>query len=235
MMLAATAAEAGCPVPSPGEALPIEAQAEELDNPPWRERVARLDQQLADADLSRFDLVFLGDSITEAWDPPLFSRNFGPRALNLGVRGDTTQGMLWRLPRLRLGAALRPKLIVLLIGTNDTWPGGDPRKAAIGVGEVVRQIRARTPESRILLVGILPRGPDGSDPWRVMGAGMNRLIPACADGKKVFYADPGVGLVDSGGHLSPEIAGDLLHPTPRGYAILAAALGPQIRRLRGEK
>ncbi len=231
LTLLSPAAFAACPAPLPGQPVPLEAQPTFVNNAQWSDRQAELEQELAGKDLSKIRLVFLGDSTTEGWDPTIFAQHYGPAALNLGVRGDTTQGMLWRLPRLRLGTALRPELIVLLIGTNDTWPGGNPMSAAIGVGEVVRTLRKSVPGSRILLLGILPRGPDLRDPWRQMAMAMNPLIAACADGTSVFYDEPGRHLVDAAGRLSKDIASDYLHPTPQGYAILASALDPDIRRL----
>jgi len=229
---AATGAEAACPGASPGQEAPPQASADYLDNPPWRDRVAALDRELAGPGIARARLVFLGDSITEAWDPELFARTFGGYgALNLGVRGDTTQGLLWRLPRIGLGQKINPTLIVLLIGTNNTWPNGNAGAVAVGVGEVVRSIRRLAPASKILLLGILPRGPDETDPWRQMGRQINRLIAACADGRTIFFAEPGRGLVGPDGKLQPAIAADYLHPTPRGYALLTDAMKGEVAQL----
>ncbi len=228
-------AYAACPAPEPGAALPPEAHAEYRDDKPWRARVAALEQAAPAADLAGTDLLFLGDSITENWDSKIFARHFGGlHPLNWGVRGDTTQGLLWRLARMPLGKTLRPRLIVLMIGTNDTWPGGNPNSAAIGVGEVVRTIRQMAPNSRILLLGILPRGANENDPWRQMAMAMNPLIAACADDRAVFYLDVGSHFVDTSGRVSPAIEADYLHPTPQGYTRLATAIDPVIRRLLGE-
>jgi beta-glucosidase len=230
----AHAAEA-CPALVASQPLPAEAQPEFVDEPNWRARVAQLDHELANADLARVRLLFLGDSITEGWMPLLFQQFYGQRAaLNLGVRGDSTQGMLWRLAHGPLGQTLRPRLVVLLIGTNDLWPGARPENIALGIAQVARTIRQRSPDSRILLVGILPRGGEPTDPLRQMQAKVNELIAHCADGAHVMYADPGRMLVDGEGRLSDQVAFDYLHLTWIGYGILSAALEPYIRQALGD-
>ncbi|SDT58322.1 GDSL-type esterase/lipase family protein [Bradyrhizobium canariense] len=226
------AAQASCPAPRAGQPLPPQATARPIDElPDWRPRVDEIEHQLANSDLSRVKLLFLGDSIVERWDPDLFNRHFGSMgALHLGVARDTTQGMLWRLPRMGLGKSLRPDLIVMLIGANDTYPGGNPEAVAIGIGEIIRSIRNLSPSSRILLLGLLPRGAAPDDIWRQMGDQINRRIAACADNKIIFYADPGATLSPAGSGMSRDLEDDYLHPTPLGYRILSDALDDEITR-----
>jgi beta-glucosidase len=83
------------------------------------------------------------------------------------------------------------------------------------------------------MVGILPRGATAQDPFRASITAINALIARCADNRTVFYTDPGPMLLDGAGKLSDQIAYDRLHPTMVGYAILSAALEPQIRALMG--
>ena len=199
--------------------------------------MADLDGQEAKTDLARVRLLFLGDSIIERWDHDVFVRQYGPaNPLNLGVSGDTTQGLLWRLLRTGLGRSLRPKLIILEIGTNNTYPGGDAAHVAIGIGEDVRAIRQLSPSTRILLLGLLPRlAPVGSNTagaraWRREGDDVNRLISACADDKTVFYANPGRALLKAT-QPPQDIEADYLHPTPLGYRILSDTLAGDVHRL----
>jgi lysophospholipase L1-like esterase len=228
----APALAAGCP--SVGSAPPpVEAVAGYLNEPNWQKRVSDLDGIVANTDLTRVRTLFLGDSITEAWEPVLFDHFYANRApLNLGVRGDTTQGLLWRLTRMPLGTTLRPQLIVLLIGTNDLWAGVNPANVATGIGEVVRQLRQRSPQSHILLVGLLPRGEGPEDPLRPYRTPINALISQCAGGM-VTYADPGAMLLDGNGRMTKDFSYDALHMTWIGYAILAAGLEPYVRQILG--
>jgi lysophospholipase L1-like esterase len=228
-------AAAICSTFPPRQPMPAETIPQFLEDANWRARLAQLNQELAATDLSRVRLVFLGDSITASWMPLLFQQFYGHRGVsNLGITGDSTQGMLWRLPKSPLGGALRPRLIVLLIGTNDLWPGAHAEDVALGIAEVVRQIHQLSPQSQILLVGLLPRGADAANPLRQIEAQVNQLIARCADGVTISYTDPGALLVDGRGQLSDQIAFDYLHPTWLGYAILAAGLEPYVHKLLDE-
>ncbi len=227
-------ASGDCPALPPRNPMPREAMPESIAQPDWQQRVAALDAQLPSLQLPSRRLVFIGDSITAGWDPGLFSQFYGTRApLLMGVVGDYTQGLLDRLPRE--WGPLRPRLVVLLIGTNNTrWGGGKPEDVSLGTAEVVRLIHARSPGTRVLIVGILPTGADPSDPLRAVNAATNRLVARCADGQTTFYVDIGRPLLDAAGQLSPEISFDMTHLTPVGYAIMAMALEPDIKRILGD-
>ncbi len=214
--------------------MPYAALPAVLDYPAWAPFVAALDAKLPTLQRETRRLVFIGDSITAGWDPAVFSQYYGTRApLLLGIIGDATPGLLKRLPDE--WGPLRPRLVVLLIGTNNTqWMPGTPADVALGIAEVVRLIHARSSGTRILILGILPRGATPAEPLRAVNAAVNALIAKCADGDTVFYADPGPALLDAAGNLTPEMSFDTLHLTARGYATLAAAIEPQIRAIMGE-
>jgi beta-glucosidase len=227
-------AQVACPAIPPRAAPPAEAVPGLVPVPYWHQRMEVLGRTSATTDLPRVRLLFLGDSITEGWTPLIFQQFYGHRgALNMGVGSDTTQGLLWRLARSPLGTTLRPQLVVLMIGTNNTHnPKSD--EVALGIAETIRLIRQRSPGSRILVVGIPPRGATALDPVRGSVARVNALVSRCADNTAVFYTDPGAMMVDHAGNLSNQVATDLLHPTVIGYAILSAALEPLIHSLLGK-
>ncbi len=214
--------------------MPYAALPSVLPYSEWAPQVARLDAMLPGLQLDTRRLVFIGDSITAGWDPAVFSQYYGRHApLLLGIIGDATPGVLKRLPDE--WGPLRPRLVVLLIGTNNTqWLPGSPADVALGIAEIVRLIHARSSGTRILILGILPRGATPAEPLRAVNAQVNALIARCADGETVFYADPGPALLDAAGGLSREMSFDMLHLTPLGYATLAAAMEPQIRAIMGE-
>jgi len=221
-----------CPSLPSRNPMPPEAQPSYLENPAWRGTVAQVSQRVA-SQYDRAQLVFLGDSITQGWYLPVWQQFYEHRwALNLGVSGDFTQGLLWRL---REGgqwpATLRPRLAVVLIGTNNAGYARSPDDIALGIAEVVRTIRQRSPATRVLLVGLLPRGADANDPLRRVNQRVNELVARCADNQAVFFTDPGTMLVDGYGRLSDQVAFDRLHLTGVGYAILSAGLEPSIRAL----
>ena len=199
--------------------------------PEWAIQVDALKAELSHVDLASRRLVFVGDSLTFNWVqfPETFDRYYGSRApLNMGVWGDRTEGVL-----LRLGEELnnlRPRLVVLLIGTNNTSNGSPPDDVALGIAEIVRLIHARTPSSRVLIVGILPRGLNPSA-LRDSNARVNELVAKCADGATTFYANVAPALLSAGGQFTSQISPDEVHLSSAGYASLAQALEPFIRRL----
>ena len=213
--------------PAPKEALPAY-----LEEAHWRGRVAEL-SRLTPADYARAQIVFLGDSITQGWFPVIWDQFYAHRAaLNLGVTGDFAQGMLWRLQQGgQWPATLRPRVAVLLIGTNNSLNAQQPEDTALGVAEIVRLIRQKSPGTKVLIVGILPRGPDATDPARRANIRVNEMVARCADNQSVFFTDPGSMLVDGQGRLSDQMAYDRLHLTYVGYAVLSAGLEPSIRYL----
>lgn len=125
-------------------------------------------------------LVLIGDSITHAWEDvgkQLFAKYYAHRSpLNLGYSGDRTEHVLWRLQHGEL-EGLKPELVVLLIGTNNTGHRqDDPRETAAGIRAILDELGARVPSAKILLLGVFPRGATKDDPLRVMNRQINELI-----------------------------------------------------------
>ena len=224
-------AEDACAAPA-AQADPGVTVDDATSNPLWRSRVAQTGTLLRSTDLRRVRLLLLGDSIIEAWPDRLLRIGLGPgQVLNLGVRGDTPQSLLRRLEGIPLGGALRPKAVMLLIGTNAIFPGRPPEDSVRDIADAVRSISARSPESRILLVGVLPRGANRADPVRTLIRRVDDALAGCADGTTVVYEDPGPLLLDTAGRLSDLMAYDYLHPSWHGYEVLSERLRGTIRRL----
>jgi len=168
--------------------------------------------------------IFLGDSLTELWDPEIWRDDMGRRGVfNAGVSGDRTEHLLWRLDHGNLDGP-PPRVAIVLIGTNDIGHGRLPEDTAEGIRAVLIKLRVRLPATRILLLGIWPRGATPGDPLRQKNELVNRMIATCADDKFVFYADIGGVLLDMRGELSRAISPDLLHFTAAGYARLTPLL-----------
>ena len=176
-------------------------------------------------------ILLLGNSLTEQWDPAAWSQYLGRRgALNGGINGDRTEHLLWRLQHGNLEAQ-SPKAVVLLIGTNDVGRNRSADIIAEGIRTNVDLLRSRFPTTRILLIGLLPRGQLPSSPRRKQIRDVNHLIRQCADGKYVFYADVGGALLQEGAQLSSEISPDGVHLSPLGYAVLSKRLEPELDRV----
>ncbi len=226
---AADATEACPQLRRPG-ALPAEAIPEPRTELNWRGGLAAL-AGLPAAGFNAAQVVFLGDSLVQSWAAPVYGLFYGTRQpLNLGVSGDFTQSLLWRLERLPAGATLKPAVFVLLVGTNNTGTGSRAEDTALGIAEAVRRLRAMSPTSKVVIVGLLPRGASDGDPLRATNRQVNALVATCADDRTVFYADPGAMLTDGEGQLGVDFSYDRLHLTWLGYAILSAGLEPTLRR-----
>ena len=180
------------------------------------------------------DVLFLGDSITDFWrgtGKAVWEANFAPlHAANFGISADRTQHVLWRLEHGEIDG-ISPKVIVLLIGTNNTGveTNGSPRnttdEAIQGVTLVVHTLLSKLPHSKILLLGVFPRAdpkgpPAGSSQIKDLNAALARMD----DGKFVRFLDFGSKLLSPDGTVTKEIMPDLVHPNAKGYEIWAAAI-----------
>lgn len=202
------------------------------DEPRWRSR----DQQLtANAKRGDVDLVFIGDSITQGWEgrgKNVWQKYYGDRkALNLGIGGDRTEHVIWRLTHGNL-AKIQPKVAVVMIGTNNTGHfQQDPQEVAAGVQEILSILRERLPKTQIVLNGVFPRGPNALDSKRLNNVAINQIIRRYASQNNVQYLDLGQEFLNADGTISREIMPDLLHLSEAGYEIWAKALEPTLERL----
>lgn len=180
----------------------------------------------ADVEEDRGSVVFLGDSITQGWGPDMAGSFPGLRVANRGISGDTTRGMLLRLPGDVL--ALDPRAVVMLMGTNDLEEGDDPESVAANVGEIVRRLQAHDPELPILLCKVFPSSESARRPADAIRR-INELCAAAVEGRRnVTVVDTWSIFADADGNAKREEFPDLLHPNERGYARWAAALRPAL-------
>ncbi len=180
------------------------------------------------------DLLFLGDSITAGWRnaPAVWSRYYAPRqAANFGIGGDRTQHILWRLENGEVDG-IHPKVVVLMIGTNNTGSNTEA-EVAEGVKAIVERLRSKLPDTKILLLGIFPRGsnrdktiPSITPDPKI--ARINARLAALDDQKMVKYLDIGVAFLDEAGRVSRAAMPDFLHLTPIAYQTWADAIEPTL-------
>ncbi len=174
------------------------------------------------------DLLFLGDSITQGWnDNAVWKRFYGPRkAANFGIGGDRTQHVLWRIQNGEL-EGIAPKVVVLMIGTNNV-SSGSADEIAQGFTAIVKAIRENgCPRTKILLLGVFPRG-EKPNPGREKLAAVNAKIANLADGSNVWFLDIGKSFLNEDGTISRQIMPDFLHLSTRGYRIWADAMEPTL-------
>jgi lysophospholipase L1-like esterase len=210
------------------------------DSPPWMPR--EMWEGLHDgfneiAKKNASPLVFLGDSITQGWKDsgaPVWEKHYASRhAANFGIGGDRTEHVLWRIDHGNFDG-FTPKLIVLMIGTNNLNKGDTPEQTTDGVTAIVQRLREKTPESTILLLGIFPRAKKADNPFREQVAATNQAIAKLADWEKVHYLDIGHVFLEKDGAISKEIMPDFLHLSEEGYRRWADAIEFKIKELLGE-
>ena len=190
-----------------------------------------------------YDIEFIGDSITQGWEGAgknVWTNYYGARkVINMGVSGDRTEHVLWRFENGQLDG-IKAKVAVVMIGTNNSGKNRDGSDAYTdadildGVVAVVKQIRTRQPDTKIVLLGIFPRGKNFS-PQRGRLLEINQALARLDDGAHIFYLDFGSQLIEADGSISKSVMPDYLHPNEHGYKIWAAATEPKIKELLGEK
>ncbi len=203
----------------------------------------RHQQKVEECATGGYELVFVGDSITHFWERegdwgiPVWNKYYGHRhALNLGFGGDTTDCVNWRLQNGEVDG-LSPKVIVLMIGTNNTHVHKDrPEDTLAGIKSNIRTIRHRMPESKILLLSIFPRGETPDDPLRKINEQVNRELSSLVEYiPNTFLLNINDAFLDENGMLSRELMPDLLHPQTKGYQVWAEAMEPTLSKLLGDK
>lgn len=205
------------------------------DRDSWVERSALLNQRIKDTPNAR--ILFIGDSITHGWEgagKEVWERYYRDRrAVNLGIGGDRTQHVLWRLQNGNL-EGVSPEVAVIMIGTNNSNGNDHPAgEIADGVRAIVQELRSKTPETQILVLGIFPRG-EKFNAQRGKLAQVNQVLHKLDDEPNVHYLDIGHRFLNEDGDLPTDIMPDFLHLSPAGYQLWAEAIEPTLAGLLNE-
>ena len=202
----------------------------------WVDRQAAFNATVASVG-SKAQLIFIGDSITQGWEgegKEVWAKHYAHRnAINLGIGGDRTQHVLWRLDNGNL-AGLKPKAAVVMIGTNNSnGEDNTPEQIVDGVRAIVAKLRSKLPETRILLVAIFPRSENFSV-QRGKLAQINQALRRVADDQSVFWADFGHKFLNDDGTMPRELMPDYLHLSKKGYQIWAESIEAQLAKMLGD-
>jgi len=183
-------------------------------------------------------LLFLGDSITENWHnaPAIWKKYYGEfQPANFGIGGDSTQHVIWRITHGELDG-IHPKVVVLLIGTNNSG-GNTAAEIAAADTKIVQMIRQKIPGVKVLLLAIFPRGlrkADGAKAEinaqhrREVIDAVNPVLATLDDREHVRYLDIGAKFLGPDGNIPDSVMADQLHPTVAGYQIWADAMQPTL-------
>jgi len=182
------------------------------------------------------NVVFLGDSITQGFEDggaQVWKERIAPLgALQIGVSGDRTEHVLWRLAEAPL-TPLDPRAIVLMIGTNNLGHGSsNAEQTLLGIRRVVAVLREQCPQASILLVDVFPRG-ERMNPMRGDIAQINQCLARLDDGAHVRFVRVGDRFVEDDGSIRKETMPDFLHLSEAGYRTWGDAIVPEITRVLG--
>ncbi len=166
-------------------------------------------------------VLFLGDSITDflahAEGKPLWDSLFSQiGVLNFAVAGARTSHVLWQVEQGQVAMAA-PKVVVLMIGTNNLSAGEKPQDVVAGVEKIVTTINKQLPKTQILLVSILPRGK-AKDPLRPLIVETNQLL-ADLESDRVTFLDISAWYALPDTALSVLYNPDALHLNFMGYFV----------------
>lgn len=237
IMLAGCAVAPPTMVPVPSEETRAGA-AGWLEGRPW---IAQHEDGVALAKRGPWDLYFLGDSITQSWGgrgrkvsapaSEVWKEEFSHlRSANLGISGDRTQHLLWRIENGALEGAL-PRVIVIMIGTNNL-PHDDAAQIARGIEAVVKAVLDHAPRSQVLLHPILPRGRHPDHPMRIKGARVNLEIAHLDTTDRLTIVDLEPHFTDEkGSQVEDLFRGDQLHLAIGGYRMWARVLKSHLGEL----
>ncbi len=183
-------------------------------------------------------VVLLGDSITEIWNVTdlfgQFTKETGLAVYNRGISGDTSDRLLERIKNNV--TSIEPKLIVLLIGTNDLGVNSGNDFTEMNVRKILDVIKADCPNAKIILQAIYPVNPN-VDKWSV---GLRRnsdiktvnaKLKKLAKEKNIVFADFTELLSDKNGNFKAQYTYDGLHPNAKGFA----AVTPKLLKLMKEE
>lgn len=221
--LAADPARYALPAPEAEAGLPGEGALRRYDGyvkrwntirPQWATEVAK-DQGA---------VVFFGDSITQGWGTDFKGALGGMKLANRGIGGDTTRGMLLRLKEDVL--SLRPKAVVLLMGTNDIEVEVPADAIGRNFQKIVAALKAHDPKMPVIVCRIFPSSATKKRPKETILA-VNELFAAAVKGDPQFTVLDTYSLfADAEGDALPSLFPDLLHLNAAGYAKWASALRP---------
>jgi lysophospholipase L1-like esterase len=193
--------------------------------------MSRHEKFVAQAKRGGIDILFLGDSITDNWRSKglkVWNEYYAPRqAANFGIGGDRTQHVLWRIENGEL-EGIHPKVTVLMIGTNNS-KSDSADDIAHAIGMIIDVIRAKIPDTKILLLAIFPRNKPSDTPAMMETIRqVNQKIVHYDNGGSVRFLDIGSKFLGPDGKVHADVMADFLHPTERGYKIWASAMEPTL-------
>lgn len=217
---------------------PVTPSAGNWGGTSWLDTHAKLVETVR-ANQGPIDVLLVGDSITMQWGAAWPKHFPGLKTVNIGIGGDKTQNVLWRLDHGGV-EGLDPRVVVLLIGNNNMFftPETGIEAAAKGIEMCVKNLREKFPDAPLVAVKIFPAHAPGNrfyEDIKRTNAALDALL--LGGDPKVHVLDIWGEMVNADGTLKAGLfTPDKIHLTQEGgYALYAARLKPLVEKWLGAK
>lgn len=198
----------------------------------WRARHKAMNDRARQGNV---DLIYIGDSIVGNWKwegKPVWDHYYAKRnGLILGISGDRTEQVLWRLQNGNIDGIV-PKAAIVMIGQNN-GPFNTGEEIGAGVTAIVQTLREKLPDTKVLVLAIFMRG-EKPTPERAVLAKANEIASRLADNVHVFYLDVNHLFLRPDGSIPASLMPDFEHPNEEGHRVWAAAVEPKLAELMGD-
>jgi lysophospholipase L1-like esterase len=208
-----------------------------ISEPGWFRRISEHQALLTN---NRYDVVFLGDSLTDFWTATgkdTWQTQLVPlKSVDCGIAADRTEHVLWRIQQYDFHRA-QPKVFVLLIGTNNLAmdPPDKPQDVARTILNTARQLSTKHVQAKVVVLTIPPNGPEPNSALRQRIKQTNALLEAEKLPPNLSVLPIYSTFVDDGDRWLTGMTLDGTHFSAAGYAKLAEILLPRIKDLLGAK
>ena len=196
----------------------------------WQDRHAKFLERIKQGNAN---VLFIGDSITQGWEGAgkgVWAEAFDSLgAVNLGIGGDRTQHVLWRLDNGEIDG-IAPKAAVVMIGTNNLGANTNEEIVA-GITAIVKKLNTKLPKTKVLLLGIFPRSEKADHALRTRIKEINAEIARLDDDKLVFFKNIGGRFLAEDGSLPKATMPDFLHLSTDAYRTWADAIEDDLQLL----
>lgn len=187
----------------------------------------------------RFDVVLIGDSLTDFWShtgKPAWDTHLAPlRCVNCGIAADRTEHIIWRIRRCDF-RRVQPKVFVLLMGTNNLGmdPPDTPGDVVQAILAASRELLARHPASKVLVLTLPPSGLEPNSALRQRIKQADALLEKSRLPARVSVLPLYNVFVDENDRWRDGLTLDGTHFSAAGYDRLAEILVPKLGKLLGK-
>jgi lysophospholipase L1-like esterase len=174
------------------------------------------------------DIVFLGDSLTEAFDLEYYFKITNIR--NRGISGDTTYQVRYRLEEI---IKARPMMLFLMIGINDFFQGTDEITILRHIASILGEFQQNSPETELFAQSILPV----NEKKLMNDENINLAIFSINDGIRmicrefhIHFVDIYGDFLDDIGEMDEKYTYDGVHLSKAGYDLWARLIEPLVMK-----